>query len=456
MALTYTGSNGLFTRLGKIFKAIDAVRTHQNNLDTLVQAIQAEYTDADSYMIAQVVANLRARIDQSGGILFDLQAAAISTLTETCYADSLVSTRGVLADKSLAQSLLYLNREMASDTATINRSTISKASVGTGASNVGNGTLVFSEYPPNAMRAGGTQYQHPRSERLEVRCVQDAQDGAIRKGEEVWEVRGWPSVPNLDYKWPKGSGIRRNITGIHAGIDAGPRYSNILRNSDFEDFTTANVPDYWTGIVGTAGTHYAQGTLPYRGSSSLAMIGDGTTSARVAQQLNSTTGTPAALVADRLYVLAFAARTRFSPSSGTVRVAVTDSAYSPLANASVNAIHSIGTTYTLFSTTFRAPLSLSTPLYLTVEQTTPISAGGQIIIDEVMLAEMPQIEAGGIGVAVIAGSTNWAVDDQLRILVTNSYDGKIAQAFDRVFQMYEKGIVLPNSTTPSIADSLMT
>jgi hypothetical protein len=246
------------------------------------------------------------------------------------------------------------------------------------------------------------------------------------------------------------------MTGVHAGIDAGPRYQNLLRNSDFEDASTANLPDFWTAVTGTVGTHILQVSTAYRGVSALGLAGDGTLLHRIVQQLNSVSGTPAALVADRLYCVTFAARTRFSPTTGVVRVSVCDSSYNPLTNAFTTVNFGIGTTYGLNSFTFRAPLSLSTPIYLMIDATTAISNGHQIVIDEVTLSEMPQIAAGGVGLTVVAGSTNWAVDDQLRILVTNAYTGLLARAFDRLYQTYEKGIVLPNATSPTIADSLMT
>lgn len=456
MALTYTGANGLYTRLGKLFGMVDAVRAHQLDLKTRLEAVMATYSDADMYMIAPLISNIEVRLQQTGGILADLQRACVETVVETCYKDSLVGTRGVLPERNLEQALLYLQREMVADSATVDRTTISKASVGTGASNTGNGTLVFSELVPLAYYAGGTQYPHIRTERIEVRCVQDAQDGSIRSGEEVFEVRGWSAFPNLDYRFPAGSGTRMTMPCVHAGVDAGARYENQLRNSGFQAFTS-NLPDGWTASVGTAGTHFGSETsVTYRGGSAFRFDGNGSTLAKIRQQLGNTDGTPNTIVADRLYLLTAVARCDATASTGTLRISLQDNAGTVLGGtASASVTHTIGVNWTRFSIAFRAPLALPSTVYAVVEQTVALNSGAKFYVDELVLCEMRQIAAGGTGMVVLAGSTNWVVDDNLRLVATNNGEGLVNAAFDRMYDMYGLGIVLPNSTTPSIADTVI-
>lgn len=455
MALTYDGTDGIFTRLGKLFGMADAVRAHQLDLKTRMQALQAEYNDTDFHMVASLVANLEARLSSTGLILSDIQQACVNTLVETCYADSLVSSRGVLPERNVEQALLYLQREMVADSETVDRTTVSKSAVAAGSGNTGNGTLLFSELPPLAMAAGGTQYPNCRTERIEVRCVQDAQDGSIRAGEERFELRGWAAYPNLDYRFPAGSGTRMRVTAVHAGVDSGARYENQLRNSGFENFTS-NLPDGWTAVTGTAGTHFGQETsLYYRGASALKFMGDGSTLTKIRQQMGSVDGTPNAIVADRLYCLTAVVRVNGSASAGVIRFSLEDSGGTEVSSTGMLQSYSVGTTYTRLTTYFRAPLALPSTVYAVVELTTALNSGGIFYIDELVLAEMPQIAAGGVGVVVAAGSTNFVVNDALRLLVTNNGEGAINTAMDRMYRMYELGVVLPNSTTPTILDSLI-
>lgn len=455
MALTYDGSNGIFTRLGKLFGMADAVRTHQLDLKTRMLALQAEYSDADFHMIAGLLANMEARLQATGAILGDIQQACVNTLVETCYEDSLVSTRGVLPEKNVEQALLYLQREMVADSETVDRTTISKSAVAAGSGNTGNGTLLFSELPPLAMAAGGTQYPHCRSERIEVRCVQDAQDGSIRAGEERFELRGWAAYPNLDYRFPAGSGVRMRMAAVHAGVDSGARYENQLRNSNFESFTS-NLPDGWTAVTGSAGTHFAQETsIYYRGASALKFIGDGSNLTKIRQQLGSVDGTPNTIVADRLYCLTAVVRVNGSASAGVIRFSLEDSGGTEVSSTGMTQSYTVGTTYARVTTYFRAPLALPSTVYAVVELTTALNSGGIFYIDELVLVEMQQIAAGGVGIVLAAGNTNFVANDALRLLVTNNGEGLINTAMDRMFRLYETGVVLPNSAAPTILDSLI-
>ena len=457
MALTYDGSNGIFTRLGKLFGMADAVRAHQNDIKTRLAALSAEYTDADMHMIAPLMANVESRLQQTGAILGDIQRACSDTLVETCYNDSLVSSRGILPEKSVEQALLYLQREMVLDSETIDRTTITKGSLTTGASNTGNGTMVCSELVPLSLSAGGTQYPNIRTERLEARCVQDAQDRSIRSGEERFEVRGWASYPNLDYRFPAGSGTKITIASVHAGVDSGARYENLLRNSNFEAFTS-NLPDGWTAVTGTAGTHFTSTSTAgffYRGTTALRIIGDGSNLTKLRQQLGSNDGSPTTVVADRLYILTCVVRVNASASAGVLRISLEDSSGTEVSGTGTTQSYSVGTSFARMSVVFRAPLALPSTVYAVVELTTALNSGGEFYVDELVLCEMRQIAAGGAGVIVLAGSTDWVVNDSLRILQTNNGEGAISTAFDRMFQMYEKGIVLPNSAAPTVLDSLI-
>jgi hypothetical protein len=59
---------------------------------------------------------------------------------------------------------------------------------------------------------------------------------------------------------------------------------------------------------------------------------------------------------------------------------------------------------------------------------------------------------------LVAGSTDWVIDDNGRFGFTNNNEGEFVRAFDRLFDMYHRGLSLPAnySSTETISDSLIT
>jgi hypothetical protein len=456
MALTYDGANGLFTRLGKLFGLAEAVRTHQTDVKTRIAGIQTEYSAADSFMIGALVGAMEARVNAAGSILSEIQIAARTTLIETCYADSLVSTRSVMPDKTLRDALLYLIREMYLDSESVEVSAITKASVGTGTGNTGNGTLIFTELPPLSLYAGVTQFPNIRTEYLEIRCVRDATGKELPSGSELFEIRGAVAQPNLDYRFPAGSGARFNQPCLNPALETGARYEQLLRNGSFSLFTTANIPDGFTVSTGTAGTHFAQETTTtFRGGSAFSFIGNGSTLAKIRQQLNSDTGTFNTIQSDRLYVLAIAARTTGTASAGVVRFSLQDASGTVVTGATQNISYSVGTSFAWQYVFFRAPLALPSTIYAVLEQTTALNSGCTMILDELVLAEVRQFAAGSQGIVILSGSTDWVVNDHLRLKSTNDLAGEFNTEFDRFYDMFAHGLMLPANATATIADALI-
>lgn len=457
MALTYDGTNGLFTRLGKLFGLAEAVRTHQNDVLTRIAAIQAEYTSADSYMVGELVGQMQFRVQVAGAILSDIQRAAETTLVEMCYADAALNTRSPMPSRTVHDALMYLIREMAADSESVDATVISKSASATGASNTGNGTLLYTEIPPPSLQSGVTQFPNIRTERLEIRCVQDSSGREIPAGSERFRVRGQTAFGNLDYRFPAGSGADFYMSCLNPAMDTGARYENVLRNSAFENYTTANIPDYFTVSTGTAGTHFAESTTVYRGAKSFRFIGDGATLAKLRQQMATESGTPHSIVSDRLYVLAIAARTSAAPSAGNVRVSLQNAAGTIVSGAQVDIPYTIGTTYGWQYAFFRAPVALPSSVYLSIEQTTALNAGATMFLDELVLAEVRQFAPGSQGIVILPGSTDWVVNDSITLKATNGKEGEFNTEFDRFYSMYEKGLLLPANSAgaETISDTLI-
>lgn len=458
MAITFDGTNGLFTRLGKLAGLAEAVRLHQSDLKTRIAGVMAEYSSTDAYMVADLAANLEARLAQAGTILADIQAAAETTLIETCAEDSTVSSTGIMEARDVRSALLYLVRAMKAQSETVQETTVTKAAVTAIAGNTGNGTVLYSNIPPIALGSSSASLPNVRSERLEVRCIEDAQSKFIRAGAERFQVRGLPAYANLDYRFPGGSGTRLEYRSVDPAAGTGARYENLIRNGGFENFTS-NVPDYFTVNVGTAGTHFAsENSVVNRGSFAFRFIGNGATLASIEQKLIDETGSPLSLVSDRLYCLAVIARMSAAPSAGVVRVSVMNTTTStPITGATFNISYTIGTTYVWSHVFFRAPLSLPNAMSVRIEQTTAINAGATMYLDSLVLCEAQQIAPGGTGIVIVPGSANWVLNDTLLIQNTNNAEGEWNREIDRLFQMYELGLLLPSAASGSetILDSLI-
>ncbi len=457
MALTYDGTGGLFTRLGKLVKMMDAVRTHQNNLKTLLAGVQGEYSSADSYMIAAVSGSIEARIVEAGGILLDIQKSAETTLIEMCFAEANPSTTNSMKNKTVEDALVWLIRQMIADSETVDGTTISIGSTSAGASNTGNGTLVLSVECPNVLLSGTNDFPQARSELITIRCIQDAQDGAIRAGQEVFDAIGQPSYVPLDYRFPAGSGRTTRLVTACAEIDNGPQYQNILTNSDFET-QVLNLPSQWTLVSGVAGTDFQTETSTvYRGASSIKLNATGATM-KIRQELGVVGGTFGKVTPDRPYVISFATYLT-TGGTGTVRVSLQDAGGSVLGSFALSVAHGSMTAgaWKQHAVALYSPRVIGSTVYVVLETTTAV-ATQPIYVDEVVIAEMVPHTPSGPFLAILAGSTNWNIDDNIRSKISNNAEGAFNSAFDRFFDMHRRALALPAdyAGTETIADSLTT
>lgn len=458
MGITYSGTNGLFTRLGKLAGLAEAVRLHQDDIKTRIAGIMAEYSSADAYMVADLAASLEARLAQAGTILAEIQAAAETTLIETCYADSLITSFTTMEAKTVEAALQYVAHDMWDLGETVEETTVTVAASSIVGGSTGNGQAFLSNIPPAALKSSSASFPNVRSEVLELRCIEDARSKFIRAGTERFLLRGRTAFPNLDYRFPAGSGTRMEIRSVDPAAGTGARYENLIRNGGFENFTS-NVPDYFTVNVGTPGTHFAsEATIVDRGSLAFRFIGNGSTLASIEQKLADDSGSPLTLVPDRLYCLAVRARTTAFATAGVVRIALFNSGTGGvISGTTLNIDYLIGTTYFWYTTFFRAPLDAPNTMSIRIGQTTAINSGATFYIDGVVLTEAQQIAPGGSGIVVLPGSLNWAVGDAIVVQNTNNGEGAWNTEFDRFFRMYERGLLLPSAASGSetILDSLI-
>jgi hypothetical protein len=68
---------------------------------------------------------------------------------------------------------------------------------------------------------------------------------------------------------------------------------------------------------------------------------------------------------------------------------------------------------------------------------------------------MVQIAAGGCGITMFAGATDWVIDDRISVKTDNDGLGLFVVYFDIAFNMYEKGLFLPQAASETINDNLI-
>ncbi len=357
---------------------------------------------------------------------------------------------------------------MDSASSSVDGTTITIGSSAAGSSNIGNGVLILSALASQKYAPDVVDFPSVKTELVRATCLEDAYTTGISAGRERFKIEGQGSVNHTDDLWPKGSGITTSsVYAASADTEQGSTAgSNVLRNSNFESFTT-NSPDHWTIVTGSAGSTVDDITTPYTGTTALKITGDGSTAVKITQAFNSTSGTSGTIKADTPYTLSFATRRGSgSLTAGVLKVYVTDGT-SVLNNSDSNrkmeivvnatSLGAFTTAYQLKTLTCMTPVSLPKGAYIVIETSTPFNTGAEIYIDNLVLAEMHRPIAGGIAMQVIGGSTDFAADDTFTAQVTNNGEGAFNTEFDRFFDMTTKGYALPANYAGSetINDSLI-
>ena len=402
------------------------------------------------------------RKKDADGICHDLQSAAIKTLMD--LADDNFS----LKKKTAYQAISELIRQMLADSKTVNGSTVSVGSTAAGSSNVGNGSMVFSEVAPvldaAKNRPGNLHVQTIKTETLIGRCLHDSTSRTTPEGSERFHIYGQRKEDRFSNDWPRGSGASIIVPAASPRVNAGRSPSkNILHNSDFEEFTS-NDPDHWTIATGTAGTHiYAAGAGATQ-SNALRFVGDGSTNPKLTQTLRTTAGSLGQLNTDRPYTISFWIKYATAAPSVATRVSVTSDGSTVYNNGTVGramqasiASGSVTTSYTLVTQKCWTPLSIGKNSVVTIDFSGNLANTSQVFIDDIVIAEMNPLGPGLGAVQVIPGTTAFRAGDEYTIAVTNNYEGGIQQYFDRFYDMQKLGLALPGNTAGSenIADTLI-
>jgi|TARA_R100000084_G_scaffold63073_1_gene27292 hypothetical protein len=463
MAVAY---NTLLNRLGRIFQFGKDVRTFQGTtMQTEFETVMGQYSDSTRDLVGALTSRIESRKDQAGAVIPDLMSDATKTLVEMMDADQ------GLQELTPTRAIDELIRQLDAANQTVDRPSAGYVTVpannkGTaGSSNTGNGIFLLSDMAPTGYLSTSEVQDYPsiRSERILARCVEDATSTSVQEGAEVFSVIGERDVNRQSYEWPKGSGTRGSITAATSSVDGGKSPTrNVCSNSDFEDFTT-NVPDRWTVVAGTAGTHIDDSTSAYRGTNCLEFTGDGSTNPNIKQTLGTTTGSRGRINPDRPYSITAAVKYATAAPTASLIISVRNSSGTILHDSIVGrAMHltvtsaSMGTSYALFSAVVFSPVNVPKGVYVDVRFSTNVANTSQVFLDHLVIAEMPRLKRGGLAFQVVPGSADYVIRDEFTASVTNNCaagDGEIALEFDRFFNTEESGLVLPSATSPTLADA---
>ena len=459
MAITHST---LFARLGRLFDHFASVKAFKDTLDTELADTVTNYAGEDYDQIGALLNNADLRKTDADGICTDLQAAAVKTLMD------LVDDNFSLKRRTTYQAISELIRQMLADSKTVDGNTVSVGSTSAGGSNVGNGTMVFSEVAPLLdsanNRPGNLHVQTIKSETLIGRCLHDSTGQTTSEASEKFHIYGQRKEHRFSNDWPRGSGASVVVAASSPRVNAGRSPGkNVLHNSDYEEFTS-NVPDHWTIATGVAGSHIFAAGSGATQSNALRLVGDGSTNPKLTQTLRTTAGSLGQLNTDRPYTISFLAKFATARPGQTLRVSVTSDGSTVYNSGTVGramqlqvASADLTTSYALYSTKCFTPLSLGKNSIVTIDFAGNTDNTSEVFIDDLCIAQMHSLGTGLGAVQIIPGVTSYREGDEFSIAVTNNFEGAIQQEFDRFFDMQKMGLALPANTggSENIADTLI-
>lgn len=466
--LTTSGiSVGLFNRLGKIGLLIADSNTYEGttlvnditSILNLYEGAAANLSNAEPDIVGNLPNDQTSNQSGVAGITGNLNQYASNTVIRMVYRDN------PQPDAQLSTALKELIRQMKVAAATVKACTITvTVNTAPGVTNNGTGVCVAS-----TKRGDGLVQEDSFAETENVVCIQDNQSGGAQAGNETFQFRGQAPQNNPFLStWPLGSGANVNFAAINATQDNSQ--GNLLKNSGFEIFTVANVPDNWVLAVGAAGTDFLKGATVYTGSASAQFAG-GATNTSITQQFNvSSAGTPGKLLPDTQYAVNFWAKVDVVPAAGVLTVDLIDGNNAVInddqgvANSFTVSCPSLTTSFTAQGksnvTVFRTPKALPAVQKIRLRLSTALSGGSNLFVDQLAFGPMTQLYNGGPSLAIFSGATAFLLNDAFQIVTTNDRGGaanlkNMQTLFDRCFAMRDKGLLLPSSGAPSISDSLI-
>lgn len=463
MPIDYTSTTGsLQVRLGKILSVGEDLRAQQGSTFTNLQEVAAQYTattiDKAEYVGTLLTQDAQQQVDQ---IARPMQDAVREGVEKTIL---MTVNDGLREVPDVDTAIRALAVDMIAQAQSIGTTGVSIGAVSNTAT--GSGTMILSE--SGRFVYGGAKYASKQTvndtilaETINARCIKDARDGTLVRGNERFMLEGQKAVDRLDRRWQDGtsgygSGAVLMLNSTCGTIEASSvRGQNMLSNSGFERVDGTPFPLDWQIQTGTAGTTLSASTTGgARGSNALLFIGDNTVLHNVYEVMGQ--GPRPSIKTNTVYIVsAYLRGVAVTVNTGTIRFGLRDSSNNEISGASVNVNLTTttipSTSWTRVTGSFTTPLSLGTATRFAINMT--VKLGNQTLaIDEVVLAEAERVYPGGPGVAVVAGTADWELDDRMAAAITKT-TSEWQVDLDRYLNLAARGIQFPVSASPTFAST---
>lgn len=426
MTVPLTGTSGLFTRIGAFAGPfLQAEGWQKTNMPGWESNILPQFPSSvnDIPTISSDITSAVSSLDQVKNVFFGYASATLVDM---------VNTDILQPDSTAASALNELISQMTAASASLNANTVS-SSVTASPVEVGASIIV------GTINGLGQTMQYVYAEKISVTCTQDGQStGNTGPGYQSFTASGEQSAPSLySSSWPMGSGASASIQLMNP--DANATSANLLTNSNFETWASSTLSS-WTYAVGSTAT-IVQSSSPFRGSYALSFLGNGTELTQITQSVTQ-------ILPQTVYAISFRAKVS-ATAAGALSVGI-----SGVGTVTVNA-SALTTTYAEYNVVFASPSRIITPYTFSVSLTAALTSGISLIIDDLVLAPMTQV-GDGVYLAIPPAAAPFIAGDQFTVSVANSYAGQLQTWMWRAFGLDSLGVIIPNSASPTVSDSLIT
>ena len=450
--IDYTGTHGLFTKLGLIGGFISDINIFQKSLVNVKSpALVNKFTSNGK---TKLVLNYIPSIDGQISSVSNLVPSVFVDVAESVLIDS-VTANDPLIPATLDDCLMELVSQMKNDNITVQKITNTVAVSDPSGLNLVRVSLVNSD--------GGFN-QHTIAEKIRLEVTSDSFTGGASAGNETLTVISKDAATDVfSYDYPAGSGSA--VTLERTNMNASSSEGNSVTNGNFTlfDVDTPTIPNNWNAITsyGVAGTNWL--------TSSNGLKIQNLVNVRLQQDISSS------VRAKNVYHVHFRFKLNSLVvlSSGSITVDLVDSSGNTMADnsntylaksvlfSSIN-FANLGV-YQNVDATFVVGSKTPSTVFLRIMCNGTNETGVTVELNRLVLTEMQELYDGGPYVSLLGLESDTLYSGQrIDINITKSLDGggtysnnTFQVLFDRLFEMSSKRITLPSSTIPTVSDSLI-
>ncbi len=290
-------------------------------------------------------------------------------------------------------------------------------------------------------------------ETVTVVCTNDSFVGGTL-GQEGYSVTGAAAAQPGAYNWPQGSGVNTSLNATSGTV------TTVLTDGNMEIWagSPASLTN-WTAVVGAYGTSLLQNTTTVQqGTYSLEFVGDGTTIHAVKQ--------PITVAASTVYGFNAWVKASAAYTGGAIAISLVDGSGTVINDdaGGANTITAIAgavsnTVWTNVSGFFITPKAPPTTVYLKLGCSSALANTKNLFWDNVSMRTPLRLYNSGPYMMVYSGLNSTVRGDFFQCAITNNAsltaNGAFVLGFQRYFGIYDRGMKLPTSASPTLSDSLV-